>query len=174
MIMTDAPTKLPVRPEEKSVKTPESAWSPFESLRSEIDRLFDDFTPAFWNRPFGRLSLAKSLAAITAPAVDLVEKEKAYEITAELPGIDPRDLEVRLSSGTLTIRGEKQEAKEEKEKEYHVSERRYGSFQRSFRLPEGIDAAQIEASFNNGVLTVKLPKTAEAQKNERKIAIKTA
>ncbi|MFS8116215.1 Hsp20/alpha crystallin family protein [Rhizobium jaguaris] len=172
--MADTATKLPAKTQNKQPKTSDMGWSPFESLRSEIDRLFDDFTPTFWHRPFGRLSLGKSFPSIAAPAVDVVEKEKAYEISAELPGIAAKDLEVRLANHTLTIKGEKQETKEEKGKEYYLSERRYGSFQRSFQIPEGVDAAKVEASFSNGVLTVNLPKTAEAQKSERKVIIKAA
>ncbi|SCW87590.1 HSP20 family protein [Rhizobium mongolense subsp. loessense] len=169
--MADTATKLSVKSEDKPAKPPASGWLPFENLRQEIDRLFDDFTPAFWQRPF-RPSLGRSFAAITAPAVDLVEKEKAYEVTAELPGLDPSGLEVRVSNNVLTIKGEKQEDKEDKQKEYYVSERRYGAFQRSFELPQGVDTAKIEASFKNGILTVSLPKSAEVQKNSRKIDIK--
>jgi HSP20 family protein len=182
MKMPDIATKLPVKTEAGSVKATEAGWSPFDNLRSEIDRLFDDFGPMLFPRPFGRLalgrslapSLGRSLAAVTAPAVDLVEKEKSDEITAELPGIDPKDVDVRIANGMLTIKGEKQESREEKNKEYHMSERRYGSFQRSFQLPDGVDAEKIEATFTNGVLAVRLPKTPEAQKSERKIAIKAA
>jgi HSP20 family protein len=169
--MADNVSKIPLKTDEKSAPAPQRSLSPFESLRSEIDRLFDDFTPAFWHRPFGRLSFEKAFPAISTPAVDLVEKEKGYEITAELPGIEPKDLEVKVADGTLTIKGEKQETKEEKDKEYHLSERRYGSFQRAFQLPQSVDVSKIEASFTNGLLTVTLPKTAEAQQNERKIAI---
>src|SRR5690606_41318480 len=102
------------------------------------------------------------------------EKEKEYEITAELPGIDEKNVEIKLANGTLTIKGEKKEEKEEKQKDYHLSERRYGSFQRSFPLPEGIDTDKVEATFAKGVLTVKLPKTVEAQKAEKKITVKAA
>ncbi len=109
-----------------------------------------------------------------APAMDLVEKDKEYEITAELPGIDEKNVEIKLSNNTLTIKGEKQEEKEQKDKDYYLSERRYGSFQRSFQLPEGVDVDKIDASFAKGVLTVKLPKTAEAHKAEKKITVKAA
>ncbi len=108
-----------------------------------------------------------------APAVDVAEKDKEYEITAELPGMDQSNVEVKLSNGVLTIKGEKKEEKEEKKKDYYMSERRYGSFQRTFQVPDGVDADKVEASFKNGVLTVMLPKTPEAQKQEKKIAIKT-
>ncbi len=93
---------------------------------------------------------------------------------AELPGMDEKNIEVKLSNGSLTIRGEKQEDKEEKKKDYFVQERRFGSFERTFGLPEGVDREKIEASFKKGVLTVKMPKTPEAQKGEKKIAVKSA
>ena len=109
-----------------------------------------------------------------APAVDIAEEETAYEITAELPGMDESNIDLKFSDGTLTIKGEKKDEREEKQKDYHLSERRYGSFQRSFGVPDGVDADKIEAHFKNGVLTVTLPKRPEAQKSEKKIAIKTA
>ena len=85
--------------------------------------------------------------------------------------MDESNIDVTVSDGMLTITGEKKEEKEEEEKGYHRSERRYGSFRRSFQVPEGVDADKIEASFKDGVLTVKLPKTPEAQKQKKKIAI---
>jgi HSP20 family protein len=106
------------------------------------------------------------------PPVDLFEKDNEYEITAELPGLDDKTVEVKLSNGTLILSGEKAEEREEKERGYHFSERRYGLFKRSFRMPEGVDADKIEASFEKGVLTVRLPKTLAAQKTEKKIAVK--
>ena len=106
--------------------------------------------------------------------MDLVEKEKEYEISAELPGIDEKNVEIKVANHMLTIKGEKTEEKEEKKKDYYLSERRFGSFQRSFALPEGVDADKIEANFVKGVFTVKLPKTAEAQKAEKKITVKAA
>ena len=109
-----------------------------------------------------------------APAVDIAEKDKEYEITAELPGMDEKNIDVKFADGILTIKGEKTEEKEEKKKDYYLSERRFGSFQRSFQVPDGVDADKIDASFKNGVLTVILPKSAQAQKSEKKIAIKKA
>ena len=102
--------------------------------------------------------------------MDVAEHEKAYEITAELPGMDESNIDVKFSDGTLTIKGEKKDEREERQKDYHLSERRYGSFQRSFSVPDGVDADKIEAHFKNGVLTVTLPKKPEAQKSEKKIA----
>ncbi|WP_192248557.1 Hsp20/alpha crystallin family protein [Mesorhizobium silamurunense] len=180
--MAEAATKLPVKTDKNapaSVRT-DNWMGSFESLRREIDRLFDDFHPFDFRVPstrtlFGReLPTLRSVAWPVAPAMDLVEKANEYEITAELPGIDEKNVEIKLANHTLTIKGEKKEEKEEKEKDYYLSERRYGSFHRSFQLPEGVDVDKIDASFNKGILTVKLPKTAEAQKAEKKITVKAA
>jgi HSP20 family protein len=176
--MAEATSKLPTTEGSKTPSAP-AEWRPFESLRREVDRLFQDFQLGA-RSPFGRslfdvepfwrgeLSFGKS------PAVDVVDKDKAYEISAELPGMDESNVDVKFADGMLTIKGEKKEEKEENKKGYHLSERRYGSFERSFRVPDGVDADKIEASFKNGVLTVTLPKTPEAQKSEKKIAIKKA
>src|SRR6266536_2499970 len=104
----------------------------------------------------------------STPAVNMIEKENAYELTGELAGMDESNIELKVAGGVLTIKGEKKEEKEEKGADYVLSERRFGSIP----LPEGIDLERIEASFKKGVLTVTMPKTPEAQKSERKIAIK--
>ncbi|MGB3390134.1 MAG: Hsp20/alpha crystallin family protein [Pseudaminobacter sp.] len=173
--MAEAATKLPVKKSQSSTEAAD--WSPFESLRREVDRLFDDFRPFNWRLPsrvFGLEVPHVQAKWQLAPAVDLVEKDNDYEITAELPGLDEKNVEIKLSNHTLTIKGEKSEEKEEKQKDYYLSERRYGSFQRSFLLPEGVDADKIEATFAKGVLTVNLPKTAEAKQAEKQIAVKAA
>jgi HSP20 family protein len=171
--MADTATKLPVRvgkePQAGSLKD----WRPFGSLRREIDRLFEDFDQGLWGFPF-RQSLYEFEPRWTAPAVDIAEKDNAYEIAAELPGMDQNNIEVKLNNGVLTIKGEKKQEKEEKNKNYYLSERRYGAFERSFQVPEGVDAKKIEASFNKGVLTISLPKSAEAQKSVQTIAVKAA
>jgi len=171
-----AETPSGTAPEKAHVPGKTYEWGPLESLRREVDRLFDDFRPfdrRLPSRVFGiDVPRAGSAGWQVAPAVDLVEKEDAYEITAELPGLDEKDVEIKLANRTLTIKGEKGEEKEEKRKDYYLSERRYGSFQRSFRLPDGVDADAIDAAFARGVLTVRLPKTAEARQAERKIAVK--
>jgi len=181
--MADTATRLPVRKEEsketKAVERPSmpEIWRPFEALRREVDRLFDDFDRGFWRFPARSLFEMEPFwrrepAWPAAPAVDVAETDKAYEITAELPGMDEKNIEVKVANGVLTIKGEKQEEKEEKKKDYYLSERRYGSFQRAFQLPEGVDVDKIEAAFKKGVLTVTLPKTPEAQKSVKKIAVK--
>jgi HSP20 family protein len=172
------PTKLPVK-NEKTALTPVPAWRPFETLRREIDRLFEDFDGGLWRSPFRRslfeaAPLFSRESAWAAPAVDISDTEKAYEITAELPGIDEKNIEVNVANGVLTIKGEKQEDKEEKKKDYYLRERTYGSFERSFEVPDGVDAEKIEASFKKGVLTVTLPKKPEAQKAAKKIDVKAA
>ncbi len=168
--MTEA-SKVPAKVEEKSGAT--ASWHPMESLRREVDRLFEDFgVPGLWRPrrglfedPFFRRSMAGS------PAVDIVEKDKAYEVTADVPGFDEKNIEVKLVNGSLSIKGERKSEKEEKKKDYYLSEREFGSFERSFPLPEGVDRAKIEASVKKGVLTVTLPKTAEACTPAKKIEV---
>ena len=106
------------------------------------------------------------------PAIDIVDKTNAYEVTAELPGLNKKDVEVKFANGTLVIKGEKKEEKEEHKTDYFMSERRYGSFQRSFTVPDEVAEDKTEATFKNGVLTVTLPKRPEAQKQEKRIEIK--
>lgn len=176
--MAEATTKVPMTTEKNtggSVSAPQ-AWEPFTSFRQDMDRLFEEFQRGFGGprsmfsmEPFWR----RKTSSAAAPAVDVTETDKGYEITAELPGLADKDLEVKLANGALTIKGEKTEEKEEKRKDYHISERRYGAFERSFQLPQGVDSDKVEASFKNGVLKIMLPKTAEAQKAEKNIAVKT-
>ena len=105
------------------------------------------------------------------PRVDIAETDDNFLITAELPGIDGKNVDITLDDGTLTIKGEKKEATEEEQGEFYSRERSYGIFQRSFEIPELIDENKIDASFSNGVLTVKMPKTPEAKKEVKKIPI---
>ena len=170
-------TKLPVTRKPSEAALGGEVWRPFEALRKEVDRLFDDFGDDFWRRPFHSLAAIERnwpKTFVASPAVDVVETDKSYEITAEMPGMDQKNIEVNVANGGITIKGEKKEETEEKKKDYYVSERRYGSFERHFTLPEGVDADKIAATFKNGVLTLTLPKTAEAQKPAKKIEIKAA
>jgi HSP20 family protein len=180
--MAEPAAKLPIKQERiaspAARRTP-SLWQPFDTLREEVDRIFDEFTRGFGRLPLGRrsfdvapLSRYQAAPGIAAPVVDVVEKEKEFQISAELPGLDEKDVEVSVGDEVLTIKGEKKEEREEQVKNCYLSERRYGAFQRSFQLPSAVDAEKIEASFQKGVLTVTLPKTAEAQRKEKKIAIK--
>jgi HSP20 family protein len=153
------------------------AQHPFRSLRDQIDRLMDEFDrglfPSRWLEMTPLSKLTSEIRGLV-PAVDVIDEEKAYRVTAELPGLTEKDIEVTKDGDLLTIKGEKKEEHEEKEKGYFLSERHFGSVERSLRLPEGIDDSKIEAKFENGVLTVTLPKTPEAVSTPKKIEIKAA
>jgi len=176
--MADPANELPAKSEERDAKSPEKSreWEPFQTLRREIDRVFENFHHGF--SAFGRTSMEFEPLRLLAgswgstPAVNMVEKDTTYELTAELPGMDESNVELKVTGGALTIKGEKKEVTEEKGGDFVLSERRFGSIQRSIPLPESLDLDRIEASFKNGILTVTMPKTPEAQKSERKIAIK--
>ena len=137
----------------------------FMSLQREIDRLFDDFTRGF-------SAFSTGGAAELLPNLDVTETDKQIEITAELPGIEEKDVQVNLADNVLTIRGEKKAEKEEKDKTYRLVERSYGSFVRSLELPEGVNADAIKASIDKGLLKVTVPKPAPAQ--VKKIDVKAA
>ena len=175
--MAEAATKLPVKNETSlAPSTRVLEWRPFESLRNQVDRLFRDFETGFLQSPFYRdvdNFWRRDLAFPVTPAVDIVEKDNSFEITAELPGLDAKNIELSLADDVLTIKGEKKEEKEEKNGDRHISERRYGSFRRSVQLPSSIDAGKIEANYKSGILTIALPKSAEAQKKQTVIPITT-
>ena len=177
--MAKGETNVPVKSESKPGASPTAMqmWRPFENLRHEVDRLFEDFTLSPFRLPFRRPAFdiepfwaPESWVAV--PAVDFVEKDNAYEVHADLPGMDEKDIEVKVANGVMTIKGQKEENKEEKKEDFHLRERRFGSFERALRVPDTVDMDKIEASFKKGVLTVTLPKTAEAQKPVKKIEVK--
>ena len=184
--MTKAETKVPVTTETKPEKfspstqmrsTQMQMWRPFENLRREVDRLFEDFTMSPFRLPFRRPSFDiepfwSPESWVAVPAVDFVERDNGYEVHADLPGMEEKDIEVKVAGGVLTIKGERREDKEEKKPDFHLRERRFGSFERALRVPEGVDVEKIEASFKKGVLTITMPKTAEAQKPVKKIEVK--
>jgi HSP20 family protein len=170
-------TKLPVTKVAKPKEMTSPIWHPLQSLQREINQVFDQFDRGwrplqrsiFDSEPFSRLE-----AMWSSPAVDVVDTENSYKITAEVPGMDSENLEVKLVNDRLVIKGEKKESKEEKHGDTELSERRYGSFERIFNVPEGVDNSKIEATLKAGVLTVLLPKNAEAQKPAKKIEVKAA
>lgn len=170
-------TQTPAKVQEKSRSAVTAVRHPMETLRREVDRLFEDFgfpgpwlsrrglfEEPFFRRPMTGMSLA----------VDIVEKDKAYELTADVPGFDEKNIEVKVVNGSLSIKGERKSEKEEKQEDYYLSEREFGSFERSFPLPEGVDRDKIEASVKQGVLTVTLPKTPEASTPAKAIEVKAA
>jgi len=116
----------------------------------------------------------RSSFSFSMPAIDMSEDEKMYKISAELPGMEAKDVDVSVTGDMLVLKGEKRQEKEEKDKNYHFSERAYGSFQRAFELPASVDRGKIAADFSKGVLTIILPKTVEAQQPTKKIAVKAS
>ena len=142
---------------------------PFAGFRREMDRLFDDFfTPA---EP---RSFAARAGGVVWPSIDVEETKAGYHVTAELPGIDQRDIELNLRDDLLTISGEKKEEKTSGNGPRAWSERTYGRFERTIRLPGEVEAGKVEAKFKNGVLTIELPRSAKAQQSTHKIEVKGA
>jgi HSP20 family protein len=137
--------------------------APAFSLRREIDRLFDD--------AFGGNGMRAQSAWV--PPVDVRESESELALVFEIPGVTPEQIEVTTDNGVLTVRGEKrEERKEGNEQQYHLVERVYGAFSRSFQLPKNLDESKIDARFEHGVLTVRIPKAALPQ--PKKIQINAA
>jgi len=152
-------------------KTPaprESVPDVWRSFRNEIDRLFDRFDGGFRLPSMRRMFDLETSFGFDVPAVDVTKDDKAHKVTAELPGLDEMSIEVLSSGDRLVLKGEKRQEKEERDKNYYLSERCYGSFQRSFRLPDGINRDKIAATFAKGALTLTLLKTVEAPKQQKK------
>ena len=144
---------------------------PFASMRQQMDEFFEDMSSPF------KLTRSEDNILLT-PRIDVSETDKELRVTAELPGVEQKDLSVTLTGDVLTIAGEKHSSSEEKsgdkEPVYHRVERSYGSFQRAMTVPYEIDPAKVEAKFKDGVLTVTLPKPAEVQRKSKQIEIKKA
>lgn len=150
------------------------------SLRDEVEDVFDRFFGEWGRWPMlgrmpGKDLFADWPAALRfeggGPKVDVTESDKAFEINAELPGMDEKDIEVLLNEGMLTLKGEKRAEHEDEGKDYHIAERRYGEFRRSFMVPETVDAGKVTAKFAKGVLHVTMPKSKEAVLKQRKVPI---
>jgi len=169
-----ADTMVPI----KKTTAPTHAMEPFHAFRTEMDRLFDRFFTGFsWpmmRRPLWREPMwnFETTFEVAAPKVDVAEDPAAYKLTAELPGLTEKDIELSVVDGMLTLKGEKQQEKEEKNKQYWLNERTYGSFQRTFALPESVDPEKVDAKFAKGILTIMLPKKPEVVKAEKKIEVK--
>jgi HSP20 family protein len=141
---------------------------PFGSLFREVQKTFEDFSQ--------RTPFAQFRSDTLSPNIDVAESKDAIEVTAELPGVDEKDLDVTLANEVLTIRGEKRTERDEedKDKNWHVVERSFGSFTRAIPLPFEPDATKVEAKFDKGVLRIRLPKPGEVAKKQQKIEIKKA
>ncbi len=147
-----------------------TAWHPVSDLageifdmQREIDRVFDRFRGG---------SADDGYSSTLMPAVDITERDNDFYIKAELPGVQKNDVKITVQNDILTIRGEKKQEAEKKGENYHRVERAYGSFQRSFTLPASVRSDRIEAAFNDGVLTISLPKAEEAKPKEIEVKVK--
>jgi HSP20 family protein len=142
----------------------------FDAMRQEMDRLFDRFDLGRWP---SLMSGGGAAGGFMSPSIDVKDTGKEIVIEAELPGVTDKDIAVTFADGVLTIKGEKKSQREEKKDDYYLSERSFGSFERSLALPEGVDDAAIEARFEKGVLHVTVPKKPEAVKQQKTIEIKS-
>jgi len=140
--------------------------SDFVSVQRDINRLFDNF--------FRSGSPVEETMATSyfAPAVDIAEQENEYVVKVELPGVAKEDVKISVESNILTIKGEKKQEKEEKNKNFHRVERSYGSFQRSFTLPSTVKNDKIDALFNSGILTITMPKSEEAKPKQIEVKVR--
>ena len=136
----------------------------FDKMRKEMDRLWDSFLE-------GGLRRKTEEGREWFPSFDVSETKNELVVKAEIPGMDSKDIDISLSDGMLTIKGEKKQEKEEKEADYHLVERSYGAFTRSVRLPSEVQSDKISASYKNGILKITLPKSEEAKKKEVKIKV---
>jgi HSP20 family protein len=141
--------------------------NPFESFQREMNRLFDDFF-----RRGGTPAQFEGVFCGATPRVDVSETDSEYEVKAELPGLEEKDVEVLLDRNMLMLKGEKKTEREEKEKDYHLTERSFGSFRRTIPLPLEVEQDKVEATFKNGVLTIRLPKAEQARTQGKRVQIK--
>jgi HSP20 family protein len=142
-------------------------WEPFREFSTLQDRMNRLFRESFSEG-------GRDEALITsrfAPAVDVYENEQKVTLKIEVPGIDEKDIDVRLENNTLTVHGERKIEKEEKEENYRRVERQYGSFTRTFNLPNTVDSEHVSANYDKGVLNITLPKKAEAKPKQIKIGV---
>lgn len=170
-------TKITPKRENGNGERVPTVFDSLTGLRDEMNHLFDEFFTGFERRAPSLFRayepgwLLGRHRGEMVPAVDVSEDDKAVTLTAELPGMKEEDVEVVLRDDMLTVKGEKKSEFKEQRENYHLSERRYGAFERTFRLPESAEADKISAAFEDGVLTVTVPKKAAASKPEKKIKV---
>jgi len=141
-------------------------WRPFKempALREEMHKL--------WGRFFGERPFMEPFGKEWGPSLDVSETKDNIVVKAEVPGMDGKDIDISLSGGVLTLKGEKKQEKEEKDENYYFAERSYGAFFRSVQLPHEVQTDKVQASYKNGVLTITLPKSEEAKAKEVKIKV---
>lgn len=163
------PNLVPFQRRTHNAVSDPSGLAPWAEMHREMERLFD----SFFNDGFTRAPLAATAATgLIAPSLDVAETEKAYVITAELPGLEDKDIDLTLSEGILTLRAEKTQEEESEGKTFHRIERRYGSVKRVLQLPGDADEGDINATMKNGVLSITVGKNKKAEPASRKIAIR--
>ena len=145
---------------------------PFSNFRREMDRLFEDFFAPVEGRSFAAPAAAQTSGLGVWPTIDVDENEQAYIVSAELPGIDPKDVELNLKDNALTLSGEKRSERNEEQQGRRYSERSFGRFQRTIPFDVEIDADRVEANCDNGVLKITLPKNPKAREQSKRIEIK--
>jgi HSP20 family protein len=172
-----APRRAPAKKAAKSLapvyrEHPEGMFARLSALRDEMDHLYDSLSRSF-GFPELRMPTIElpTRAGIADVRFEVSESDKEVEVTAEAPGLDMEDLEITLSEGMLTVKGQKRDRREQKGKDYHISERRYGSFSRSFRVPESVNEDKTSAKFENGVLSIHLPKHAKPKRRPKSIRV---
>lgn len=158
-----------IEPTKGSARAPARPRDLLTSLRDEMDRVFERFDHGWPGFPS---LFARGAGTGLTPHFDVRDDGKSITVEAELPGVEEKDVKLTLADGVLTIRGEKKQEREEKKDDYYLAERSFGSFERSLRLPEGVDDTQVSAHFDKGVLKIVAPKKPEAVKSERQIEIK--
>lgn len=177
--MPEVKTQAPAEVRDKSaavasseISWPAGKWQPVAAVRAEMDCVFETFWQGFGRgRQAPRQWLCRFDTAFgsAVPAVDVLENEKDFRIVAELPGLSAEYIDIGISDDLLTVKSEKADEREEKANNYRGSERRFGSFKRSFQFPRGVDAEKVMARFDKGVRNITMPKTAEAASRQKKI-----
>lgn len=152
---------------------PERSAYPLGTLQRRMNRMFDDFFGDFGDLTPGPLQALMQTGTGFSPRMDVTETEKEFVLTAELAGLDEKDVGLTLDDNVLTITGEKKVERDEDSEHCRLTERSYGTFSRSIGLPTDVEADNIDAVFKKGILTVRLPKTAPEESATRKIEIKT-
>jgi HSP20 family protein len=167
--MVDIKALVPWRSKSESPATGNDLFAPLAAFRREVDRVFDSFVNGFGPWAYNGASLQQLI-----PALDITESDNEFVVSAEVPGVSEKDVDVTVVGDILTIKGEKKAEHEERNDDYGYTERRYGAFMRSIRLPFEVKDEQIDAKYDKGVLTIRVPKPAEAQKPVRHIEVKAA
>jgi HSP20 family protein len=168
--MVDFKALVPWRDKSQTPALREDLRDPFLTFRREVDRMFDDFFSGFGRSAVG--SPFGSWAAPT-PSLDLTENDKEIVVTAEMPGLDDKDFEVTVSGDLLTLKGEKKAEHEHRNGDAYYVERRFGSFSRSVRLPFAVKDERVDARYEKGVLTIRVPKPEDMQRQARRIEVRS-